>query len=209
MANLVSFTLRNHPWENPDPESGVMPGAADGWLVPDKCMAMAFHTTTKVAAEAIIREGFDPSQELDVGGNPWDGVGSRTMPAGIWCSIRPTVPNDSDIWMPDVCGHPWAVLAVEIPIEIVSKRVVFEHTWPVVQLCLKPEDVLSVTLLAPEAMPGFMHPETVQKISGYRDEHHLPSPYLDAIDAAAAIDRPRQSGKGFGQKLAAKAEVQQ
>jgi hypothetical protein len=184
MDSLVSFKLRNHPWENPDPSSGVMPGAADGWLLPDGS-AMVFHTTTQLAAESIIRGGFKPSQELEVGGHPWAGIPGRIMPAGIWCSIRPTVPNDSDIWLPDVCAHPWAVVAVRISMEVISRRTVFEHTWPVVQLCLKPEDIHSVALLAPDDMPGLIHPVTVQKISGFRSEYHLPSPYLDSIDAAA------------------------
>jgi hypothetical protein len=185
---LTPCTLGGHPWVNPDPHCGVMPGAADGWCV-DGRLAVLFHTTTEANAAAILRDGFKPSPGIKVGG--WAELGGpagRQMPPGIWASIRPTVPHDSDIWMPNVSPHPWAVLQVVAPMAVVPERCVFEHTWTVAQFCLQPSDVLGVVLLPPSQMPLLIHPETVRKLASYRSEYHGPSPYLDAIDAAAAID---------------------
>lgn len=186
---LTPYTLRNHPWENPDPHCGVMPGAADGWCV-DGRFVVLFHTTTETNAAAILRDGFKPSPAMEAGG--WAALGGpagRQMPPGIWASIRPTVPHCSDVWMPAVCEHPWVVLQVVVPMPVVPKRCVFEHTWPVAQFCLQPADVLGVTLLPPAQMPLLIHPETVRKLAGFHSRgDYSPSPYIDAIDAAAAID---------------------
>ena len=187
-APLTSYTLRRHPYENPIPDQGVMEGAADGWL--SGRFAILFHTTTETRAAAILRDGFRPSPALEVGGfrtlGPEYPAGRMTRP-GIWASIRPTVPNDSDAWMPDVCGESWAVLQMVADLKVIPRRVVLEPTWPVVQFCLEPADVLGVTLLPPEQMPRLMHPETALKIASFRADYHLPSLYLDALDAAAAI----------------------
>jgi hypothetical protein len=189
---LTPCTVRNHPWEAPDPASGVRAGAADGWCI-DGRFAVLFHTTTEANADAILRDGFNPSPPIEVGG--WAALGGpagRQMPAGIWASIRPTSPNDSDIWMPGVCGHPWAVLQIVAPLSVVADRCIFEHTWPVAQFCLQPSDVLGVCILPPSQMPLLIHPETVRKLAAARADHHHPSPYLDAIDAAAAIDAAQE-----------------
>jgi len=210
---LTPYPLRNHPWEAPDPHAGVLPGAADGWRIGR--LAVLFHTTTEANAAAILRDGFKSSPPIEVGG--WAALGGtagRLTPAGIWASIRPTIPNDSDTWMPHVCDQPWAVLQIVAPLSVVADRCVFEHTWPVAQFCLRPDDVLEVCILAPAQMPLLIHPETVRKIASFREDHHHPSPYLDAIDAAAAIDaatagevprhRPaaRRSAQGFAREVA-------
>lgn len=187
---LVPYTVRNHPWEAPDPGRGVMAGAADGWCV-DGRFAVLFHTTTEANAAAILRDGFNPSPPIEVGGSMFGAPAGREMPAGIWASIRPTVPNDSDAWMPDVCGHPWAVLRIVTPLSVMADRCIFEQTWPVAQFCLRPADVLGVCILPPEQMPLLIHPATVRKLASYRADYHHPSPYLDAIDAAAAIDNAK------------------
>lgn len=185
---ITGFTLRNHPWATPDMDCGVMPGAADGWCV-DGRFAILFHTTTEDNAAAILRDGFKPSPPIEVGGwAAFGGPAGRQMPPGIWASIRPTIPNDSDIWMPSVFSCPWAVLQLVAPLSIVADRCIFEHTWPVAQFCLQPADVLGMTTLHPSQMPQLIHPETVRKLSSFRQDYHRPSPYLDAIDAAAVID---------------------
>ncbi len=186
---LTPYTLRNHPWVDPDPECGVMPGAADGWCIPDRGLAVLFHTTTASAAAAILRDGFKASASGVVGGHPFAGIPGRPMPGGIWTSIRPTVPHDSDTWLPSVSEHTWAVLQVLTPLQVLPERCIAEHTWPVVQFCLEPADVLGVCTLPPSQMPLLIHPKTVRRLASFRDEHHGESPYLDAIDAAAAISK--------------------
>jgi hypothetical protein len=185
-SKVEPFVLRHHPWATPDPEYGVMPGAANGWCI-DRRLALLFHTTTKEYASAILRDGFSPSPPIEVGG--WalfGGPDGRKMPSGVWVSIRPTIPNDSDIWMPDLCAHDWVVLQVVVPLDVLPDRCVFEHTWPVAQFCLQPADVLNTTILSPAEMPPLIHPETVRMLASYRGEHHRQSPYLDALDMAAA-----------------------
>lgn len=185
---LNRFSLPWHPWDQPDPHCGVMPGAADGWSFRSQDLALLFHTTTEANAAAILRDGFRPSEALEVGGARLWGldVPGREMPPGIWASIRPTVPNDSDTWMPDVCQEPWAVLYLVVPLSVLRDRCVFEHTWPVAQFCLTKADVGGLGLLPPEQMARLIHPETVRKIASFRSDYHIPSPYLDALDAAAA-----------------------
>lgn len=194
---LTPYTLRNHPWDSLDSQRltahGVMAGAADGWCV-DGRFAVLFHTTTEANAAAILSDGFNPSPPIEVGGHPSLGVSGRQMPAGIWASIRPTIPNDSDTALPDVCGHPWAVLQMVVPSCVLADRCIFEPTWPVAQFCLKPADVLGVCILPPEQMPLLIHPATVRKLASFRADYHRPSPYLDAIDAAAAIDGAQEVG---------------
>ncbi|MCP9784154.1 hypothetical protein KBY83_12670 [Cyanobium sp. WKJ7-Wakatipu] len=169
-----------------------MPGAADGWGVAGRFVVL-FHTTTETNANSILRDGFTPSPAIEVGGfAALGGPGGRQMPPGIWASIRPTVPNDSDVWMPDVANHPWAVLQIVAPMTVLSERCVIEHTWTVAQFCLRPDDVLGVTLLLPSQMPLLIHPETVKNMASYRRDYHHPSPYLDAIDEAAASNPNRK-----------------
>jgi hypothetical protein len=179
-----------------------MPGAADGWCI-DGRLAVLFHTTTEANAAAILRDGFRPSPPIEVGGHPSVGAPGREMPPGVWASIRPTIPHCSDVWMPSVCNEPWAVLQVVAPLFVLPDRCLFEHTWPVVQFCLRPADVLGVEVLPPSQMPLLIHPATVKRLASFRSEWHGQSPYLDAIDAAAAIDAltaeaaQESGGEGF------------
>ena len=188
------------PWNDPDAckDMGVMPGADVLWGCGDN-VALLFHTTTVKAARAIDAEGIKPSQEVEVGGHPSFGVAGRTMPAGFWASARPTIPNDSDAWLPSVCNEPWCVLMVQVPRDALKDRYVYEPTWPVPQFCLQPEEIIDWTVLEPNQVPQFMAPETVCRISSYRDPvSHKPSPYLDALDAEAAVIKATR-GRGFGQ----------
>lgn len=191
MPEPVPFRLRNHPWAEPNPHAGVLPGAADGWMLPEKNWALLFHTTTETNAAAILRDGFRPSPALKVGGSPlsWGQAPGREMPPGIWTSIRPTLPDDRDIWMPAICQEPWAVLQISVPFGVLADRCVLEHTWPVAQFCLRPEDVLETCLLEPEEMPWLLHPEAAQKIASFvrealeagEEDYHQPSPYVEAL----------------------------
>jgi hypothetical protein len=138
MADLQGFTLKGHPWELPSGGDGVIPGAADGWLIPSKGWALVFHTTTTTRAAAILRDGFDLSPPREVGGFRWldpDAPAGRVMPSGVWASIRPTIPDDRDTWMPCVCDEPWEVLQIHTPAATLARKCVFEPTWPVVQFC--------------------------------------------------------------------------
>ena len=196
---LTPYTLPNHPWAGNSwtqadlAAHGVMAGAADGWCIGER-LSLLFRTTTEANAAAILRDGFNPSPPLEVGGHPSIGVSGRQMPAGIWASIRPTIPNDMDTPMPHVCGQPWAVLQMAVPSCVLADRCIFEPTWPVAQFCLKPADVLGVCILSPAQMPLLIHPATVRKLASFRADYHHPSPYLDAIDAAAAIDGTQEVG---------------
>ena len=182
-GNLTCF-----PWTDPQAcrDLGLMPGAAQLWGLKDGCSALLFHTTSEEAKEAILQSGPKPSPAIEVGGHPGLGVPGRSMPSGFWASSRPTVPNDSDVWMPAVAAAPWCVLALQVPRSILKARYVYEPTWPVAQFCLQLSDIQGIWGLEPEEIPPFIHPDTVQKLANYREEHHLASPYLDAIDAAAA-----------------------
>ena len=180
-------TLDSAPWNDPAAckDLGVLPGAGTLWGIDDSKTALLFHTTTAKAAQEILRNGPKPSPALEVGGHPHGGIPGRMMPPGFWASARPTVPNCSDIWMPDVSEHPWSVLMLQVPRSCLQQSYVLEHTWVVPQFCLHIDFIEDMALLEPEQMPLFLHPITVQLISSYRADYHLDSPYLDAIDSAA------------------------
>lgn len=184
------------PWNDPAAreDMGVMPGAATLWGLNGTDDAVLFHTTTAAAADEIMRNGPKPSEAIEVGGHPSMGIAGRAMPAGFWASARPTVPNSSDTWMPNVAEHPWTVLMVKVPRSALRDAYVYEPTWPVPQFCLHIDYIEDVAVIEPADMPRFIHPETIQLISEYRSEEHLSSPYLDAIDRAVGKRR------GFGKE---------
>ena len=187
------------PWNTPDAcrDMGVMPGADVLWGCGEDT-ALLFHTTTVKAAHGIEADGIKPSAEIEVGGHPAFGIAGRTMPAGFWTSARPTIPNCSDIWMPNICNEPWCVLMLQVPRDVMKERYVYEPTWSVPQFCLRLEDIKNWTVLEPNQVPQFIAPETVCLISSHRDrDAHIASPYLDAIDTEAALIKTTR-GKGFG-----------
>jgi hypothetical protein len=198
---LSPFVLKNHPWADPDPDDGVMPGAAEGQWIEPLGAAVLYHTTSTGNAAQILKHGFIPSPTREVGGFPALGIPGRQAPGGIWASIRPTVPGDSDAYWRDL-GESWEVLQLLVPIAVLLDRCHFDTTWPVAQFALEPADVMCVFQLAPSAMPGRMHPETVRKIASYRHDYHGANPYLDALDAAAAAQALQEEHmRGIGKQL--------
>jgi hypothetical protein len=186
---MHTYTFNNRPWCDPeecDAIGGILPGADTGFAY-DKDTALVFHTTTCKNADSNHENGPLPSKELEVGGHPEFGVPGRQMPAGFWVSSRPTLPTDQDNWMPNVCMEPWEILGITVPFSVLTLRYVYEHTWYVPQFCLQISDIKSIGRLSPERMPTLLHPETLKLFCEYRADYHLPSPYQDAIEAAAAV----------------------
>jgi hypothetical protein len=124
---------------------------------------LLFHTTTKLAAVSIMKDGPVP-HVCHVG---WSG---EEMPSAFWVSCVPLL-HPYEIWLPhiDESEGEGAYIGVTVPVKVALQRIYFHSTWPCVQMALQPSDIVSRFIVRDPL--AFRSKKAVAAVKRYRKDY--------------------------------------